>query len=286
MANHYAESAPIALQTVSYIQAASAAAFFFDFCITFSSEVRWTWGRKWGIVRIAFVIFRYLPIIGFAITMLPLSRQLSEEFQLLLLEVIIILTGAAARALFVTRTYAFCALEKRIVIAISLFSTVVTATAVTIVIVVESDPGDVIQYDGVFEEERHLSICYGLLAIHEIGLMSLTMHKRFKFYRQQNTPLIATVYRDGMFYMLWIVLASVANCIGFLVLPLSYASLFTSPQLVLQSVLASRILFNLRATNELPDDVLIWPVASGMVFAPIQTPSGADRLDLLDITDL
>ncbi|KAG2114118.1 hypothetical protein DEU56DRAFT_189516 [Suillus clintonianus] len=203
-------------------------------CKTDIIQVRWTWGRKWGIVRIAFVISRYLPIIGFAITMLYHTVETTLRGIPIIgryhatASIMIIFTGAAARALFVTRTYAFCALEKRIVIAISLFSTVVTATAVAIVIVVESDPGNFIQYDGVFEEERRLSICYGLLAIYEIGLMSLTMHKRFKSYRQENTPLVATVYRDGMFYMLWITLASVANCIGFLVLPLSYASLFTS----------------------------------------------------------
>ncbi|KAG1719398.1 hypothetical protein EDD22DRAFT_939886 [Suillus occidentalis] len=37
----------------------------FDYCITFDSEVRWVWGRKWGIVRIAFVISRYVPIATF-----------------------------------------------------------------------------------------------------------------------------------------------------------------------------------------------------------------------------
>lgn len=52
----------------------------FDYCITFDSEVsmfwwlcasltwcqvRWVWGRKWGIVRIAFVISRYVPIVTF-----------------------------------------------------------------------------------------------------------------------------------------------------------------------------------------------------------------------------
>lgn len=51
-------------QAVAYVEAASTstAALLFDFCITFDSEVRWTWGRKWGIMRIAFVISRYLPV--------------------------------------------------------------------------------------------------------------------------------------------------------------------------------------------------------------------------------
>lgn len=56
------------LQTVAYVEVASTAALLFDFCITFGSEVRWTWGRKWGIVRIAFVISRYLPVASFAMS--------------------------------------------------------------------------------------------------------------------------------------------------------------------------------------------------------------------------
>ncbi|KAG1848177.1 hypothetical protein C8R48DRAFT_764767 [Suillus tomentosus] len=49
-------------QTVAFVEAASTAALLFDFCLTFDSEVRWTWGRKWGVMRIAFAISRYLPI--------------------------------------------------------------------------------------------------------------------------------------------------------------------------------------------------------------------------------
>ncbi|KAG1843628.1 hypothetical protein C8R48DRAFT_545045, partial [Suillus tomentosus] len=69
----------------------------FDFCITFDSEVRWTWGRKWEIMRIAFVISRYLPIASVAMYLY---------------------------LLLVARTYAFCGGEKRILIAISSFGMV------------------------------------------------------------------------------------------------------------------------------------------------------------------
>jgi uncharacterized protein (DUF2249 family) len=35
-------------------------------------------------------------------------------------------------------------------------------------------------------------------------LMSLTVYKRFKFYQRDNSPLVATIYRDGVIYMLCI----------------------------------------------------------------------------------
>ncbi|KAG2744918.1 hypothetical protein P692DRAFT_20743008, partial [Suillus brevipes Sb2] len=40
----------------------------FDFIITFDSEVHWTWGRGWGIMRIIFIVSRYVPFVGLAMT--------------------------------------------------------------------------------------------------------------------------------------------------------------------------------------------------------------------------
>ncbi|KAJ8587234.1 hypothetical protein M405DRAFT_934853 [Rhizopogon salebrosus TDB-379] len=57
----------IGTQIVAYTTVASTAALLFDFSITFDSEIRWTWGRKWEITRIAFVACRYLPFASLAI---------------------------------------------------------------------------------------------------------------------------------------------------------------------------------------------------------------------------
>lgn len=47
---------------------ASLAVLLFDFIITFDSEVHWTWGRGWGIMRIIFILSRYVPFVGLAMT--------------------------------------------------------------------------------------------------------------------------------------------------------------------------------------------------------------------------
>lgn len=126
-----------------------------------------------------------------------------------------------------------------------------------------------------------MSIAYGLLMIYQLVLMSLTLHKRFNFYRQESTPLVVTVYRDGVIYMLCIILASMINCIGIVVLPSPYTFIFYGPQSVVHSVLASRILFNLRAANESHDNVIN---GLGTYLAqPIRTPSRVDHLELKDM---
>ncbi|KAG2343416.1 hypothetical protein BDR05DRAFT_962944 [Suillus weaverae] len=275
-------------QTMAYIEVISTAALLFDFCITFDSEVRWTWRRKWGIVRIAFVISRYLPIVG--VIMYLYYTIESTHRGILNPRVFIALNGtigtlgsAAADVLLVARTYVFCGGEKRILIVISSFGMATIAAMLTIINMVASKSGN--PKCGGWQGQQ--IVIYSLQLIFQLVLMFLTLYKRFKFYRMENSQLATTIYRDGVFYMLCITLFSTMNWVAILVHPISYARRFygPGPQTVIRSVLASRILFNLRAANEAQDVIKNRPVASGMVFAQrIQTASCVDRLELWDDT--
>jgi len=272
----------IGLQTVAYTGVASTAALLFDL------EIRWIWGTRWGITRIAFVISRYLPFLGLAMTIyytvestrggIPNHGRFSAVF-----DAIHILSIAAAEVLLVIRTYVFWGCGKKLLIAVSVLGTVILAIMLTIANMDASTSGGSTR--GVLEEGRNASIIYGLFMIYELVLMSLTLYKRLKCHRMENSPVIATLYRDGVIYMLCITLASMANCIVIAVLPLSYTALLTGTQVVVHSVLASRILFNLRATNELQDIVINSSVgvAQSMAF---QTPSCVDHFELQDIPKL
>ncbi|KAG1880027.1 hypothetical protein F4604DRAFT_1679160 [Suillus subluteus] len=52
--------------------------------------------------------------------------------------------------------------------------------------------------------EGQQGIIYGLYMIFQLVLMFLTLYKHFEFYRMENSPIVATIYRDGVFYMLCI----------------------------------------------------------------------------------
>lgn len=273
--------------TIAYVEAASTAALLFDYCITFDSEVRWVWGRKWCIVRIAFVISRYVPIATFVMYLYytvksPLGGIPKPGRYIAVTGTLNTLNAAAADVMLVARTQAFCGWGKGIITAIILCSTAVITVTVIIINVVACKPGNAIQYGVEGEEHANIvSIAYGLLMIYQLVLMSLTLHKRFNFYRQESTPLVVTVYRDGVIYMLCIILASMINCIGIVVLPSPYTFIFYGPQSVVHSVLASRILFNLRAANESHDNVI-----NGLgtyLTQPIRTPSRVDHLELKDM---
>ncbi|KAG2122251.1 hypothetical protein BD769DRAFT_974168 [Suillus cothurnatus] len=276
-------------QTVAYVEAASIAALLFDFCITFESEVRWIWGRKWDIMRVAFVVSRYLPVGTVAMYLyygVELTRgEIPNSGRYIAVTGTMNALGAvAADVMLVARVHAFCGGEKRTFIAMLFFSVVMITATLMILYIAASKCGK--SKCDAPEGNLFIGILYALPMIYQLVLMSLTVYKRFKFYRQENTPLVSTVYWDGVFYMLCISLASMVNCVGIIKLPPPYSNLFYSPQVVMHSVFASRIMFNLRATNGSQDAFITGPVTSSVIIArPIQTSSCVDRLELLDITD-
>ncbi|KAG1827790.1 hypothetical protein EV424DRAFT_1389257 [Suillus variegatus] len=195
------------------------------------------------------------------------------------------LGAAAADVMLAARVHAFCGHEKRTLIAISFFSIVMVSATLIIFYVAASKCGK--STCDASEAKQFLGILYILPMTYQLVLIALTVHKRFKFYRQQNTPLVSAVYRDGMIYMLCIALVSIVNCVGIMKLPSPYSNIFYSPQVFLYSVFASRIMFNLRATHESQDVPITGPVTSSVVIArPIQTSSGVDRLELPDIRNV
>ncbi|KAG1765774.1 hypothetical protein EDD22DRAFT_1049302 [Suillus occidentalis] len=285
---------PVGFQTVAYTAVASLAVLLFDFIITFDSEVHWTWGRGWGIMRIIFIVSRYLPFAG--LTMTVYSSIASTHGGIphhgiftALYDGVRWLGIAASELLLVARTYAVWGCNKRF-----LTLTLMFTTAISIAVLVMSDLGASESGDstGVFEEGQFSSIIYGLLMLVEIVLMTLTLYKRSKFYQLGDSPLVTTLCRDGVLYVLCITrefwrfacvkallffflfaVVSMANCISIALLPASYTALLAGPQLVTHSVLASRILFNLRAMSDLSlQDVVADELASlrsGVVSQPI-----------------
>ncbi|OJA11962.1 hypothetical protein AZE42_07241 [Rhizopogon vesiculosus] len=258
--------------THAYLHTASTAALLFDYTITFSSEVnansiysyyrnltrhqvRWTWRRKWGFTRIVFVVSRYLPFVTLAMTIyytiestrggVPNYSSFSVAYDGVHYSGILAAESKYHLVLLLTRTYVFWGCQRRFLIALVVFTTVIFTAMLGIASMSSSKTG--VTTTGVYEDGWNASIMYGLLMFYEL------FYRRFKVYSMQGNPVIAAVYRDGVVYMLCIALVSMINCIVIVVLPLAYSTLFDGPQIVAHSVLASRIMFNLREANESQD---------------------------------
>ncbi|THH18065.1 hypothetical protein EW146_g2864 [Bondarzewia mesenterica] len=82
-------------------------------------------------------------------------------------------------------------------------------------------------------------------------ILALTLVKGIPQYRQSNSPLIISLYRDGIMYYIYLFVLSVINVTVLLTAPREYANLLSLLQRVLHSVLSSRILLHLRqAANQ------------------------------------
>jgi hypothetical protein len=106
------------------------------------------------------------------------------------------------------------------------------------------DPGNCLLLGGrnnVFE--------YAALLLYELVLLCLMLYIRFSKYSNAVGLLQETFFNDSVRYMMCIIVMSSFSIILTMVPPITWVSITDSPQIVIHSVLASRILFNLRASE-------------------------------------
>ncbi|KAH7912624.1 hypothetical protein BJ138DRAFT_755324 [Hygrophoropsis aurantiaca] len=246
----------VELQTTMYFNIAALALLTFDYCITLEAEVRLVWGRKWDMTRITFLLSRYLPFAGGGMTCYAaLANRTGDNCTPFgnASNAIHIIAILSAEGLLIIRTYAFWQKNWRLLVALLVFSFVCITAAVTMSLLVQ------------------IATSFGQSPLDYTGnctlLLGLTMYKRRTNYRDSNSSLIMTLYRDGMSYMGCILCKSstsfsqaviLTRCgqvlsaviiILKLALPIPYSELTNTPQLVIHSVLASRILFSLRESD-------------------------------------
>ncbi|KAF9230871.1 hypothetical protein BU15DRAFT_68826 [Melanogaster broomeanus] len=242
----------------------------FDYVITIQEEVRWVWGRSWNATRAVFVVSRYLPFLGTALTAYGLYfrwavfdpvlinlpcpfgnaengdffytrhwriRQLKVKFS-----VIHVIGIIASETLLVLRTYAFWGRSKRL-----LYGLIACSAELP------SDPC-------LLESSVHGALVYVALLLYEIVILALML------YVDRTHPISRWNVLRPLHYLLRLTAEEVitlANVIIGLSLPAShifdlhiqkpnaspqdeYSDLLETAQIVLHSVLASRIMFNLR----------------------------------------
>ncbi|OAX38607.1 hypothetical protein K503DRAFT_770312 [Rhizopogon vinicolor AM-OR11-026] len=238
------------LQTSKYANIGGLAILIFDYCITFQDEVKLTWSRPWDITRIIFTISRYLPFVGIALTAHaalhvsgPCPPNLEEN-------IIHIVSIVAAEGLLLLRTWAFWERSKKLLIGLLIYA----AVTITAAVVVNRNPTPLIpgtEPTGCFfEASRNGAVVYSILAIYECVILFLTAYKRFHDYKDFRSSIVTTIYCDGMIYILCIITITVTNVIVGIAFPIAYSDMFDTLQIVIHSVLASRILFRLRSSND------------------------------------
>ncbi|KAG2135176.1 hypothetical protein DEU56DRAFT_808405 [Suillus clintonianus] len=228
-------------------------------CSDHSPQVKWTWFKPWDSTRVTFAISRYLPFAGVGMTaygdfydkLIACAKCAStlEGISIVLIPAIGI---AAAESLLVLRTWAFWQKSKRLMIGLRTYSVLtIVAVIVTCLSPKMLIPGEEPPLGTCyFESTRNYAVPYMFLAMFESLMLALTVYKRVHDYRGFQSGIVVTLYHDGIFYMMCILTITLANVIVVAALPSAYSNLFATLQPVTHSVLASRILFRIRHSNE------------------------------------
>ncbi|KAF8551285.1 hypothetical protein OG21DRAFT_1512951 [Imleria badia] len=158
-----------------------------------------------------------------------------------------------AEAMLIVRTYAFWKRDRKILIVMCAFGLVCMLAAIVVSETIASQPTNSVYKSldclGV-ESSVATAIQYVFLILYEMGILGLNWIA-FQRMKRHNPPgpLITTLYRDGVMYVAAILVFSVINAVVTLASPIQYADILNSPQMVMHSILASRIFFNLRETT-------------------------------------
>ncbi|KAG2126911.1 hypothetical protein DEU56DRAFT_821377, partial [Suillus clintonianus] len=209
--------------------------------------VQWTWGRKWGVIRIAFTLSRYVPFAGALMTSYSAVKTWGTQNCAPFNDAvngIHFLGIIASEGLLIARVYAFSGNSKVYLISLLSFGLAILVASLIISIAPIN-----LNIPGVAGKvSRRQSIQYSFSDNLPLVLISVTAFLRYRHYLESHSTLIKSIYRDGLFYMFCITSIDTIFIIYFL----SYSETLNTPQIVAHSVLASRILFNLQVSRETP----------------------------------
>ncbi|KAG1727081.1 uncharacterized protein EDB91DRAFT_897826 [Suillus paluster] len=250
------------IQASKYFNVGTFAVLIFDYCITLEAESQWVWHRKWTFVRFIFTISRYLPFFAIGMTFTAALRTQYYPGESCVMfgkasNVLHIICILAAEGLLITRIHASWT-SKRLLTFLLVFPVVCfvgsyilsgtpAASNLTNIVTDIPDPGNCLFIGG-----RNSVFEYATLILYESVLLCLMLFIRSRWYKNTSTVglLQETFFNDSVRYMICIMIVTSFSIILNMSPPITWVAITDSLQVVIHSVLASRILFNLRESEE------------------------------------
>lgn len=254
-----AEHSAFLLQIVKYVNVASLTILVTDYLQTLELEIELIWRAKWGLVKILFLFARYSTFFDVPLVLYySLAPRPSNQKCLVIYSIASWSTCfgiEVSEAILVVRTYALSGNSRNILIYL-LIQFVVISTAVLVILVIflrslryGTPPLPTVMGCYPTEGSKILFADFVLLMLNETAIMILTLWIGIKRYRHSRNPLIVTLYRDGIFYFIYLFLISAANIVVLVVGPPELIDLVDTFQRVMHSILSTRILLHVRNTG-------------------------------------
>ncbi|KAJ7353366.1 hypothetical protein DFH08DRAFT_856639 [Mycena albidolilacea] len=273
---------------------ASATLFLFDYCLTFFDELRFIWVQRHSTSTILFWVARYAAM---ASTIVTLCQTPTTSLPLANLD-----TGlrsiaiVAAEAILAVRTWAIWERKKSILIFLCLVSA--AALGGNMIMIVRGINNTHKSLDGnctviVNTRSRAYLIPYVVVIAYETMTMSLSAARILKWRSQitpsTQTPLLDTLWNDGLMYFTWMIALGIVNIIIILHGGVHVRTGGAQLQTSLHSILSTRIILHLaklgRARRRQDRTTLASaPVSS--LFTPTTLVMSTDAASYWDVDEL
>ncbi|KLO09663.1 hypothetical protein SCHPADRAFT_943475 [Schizopora paradoxa] len=244
---------------VKYTFVSAVVLLLYDTIINFTDEVAFIWLHSWSVGKILYIVTRYgcffdavvVLWYSFSTTLTSGSCRVLYEMTNWSMTFGVIM----CQSVFIIRTYAIW--ERRNSILAYLCLVQVTAIISSIIelnqsnrsSVFVSSPSKAIVPCMPILGNNKLFICFSIVMVVEFNILCLSIVKGFSQWRINSTPLVHTLYRDGFVYFAVLFSISLINLILVLkTFNTPYFYMLAEPQRVFHSILASRVIINVRKT--------------------------------------
>ncbi|KAF8148279.1 hypothetical protein B0H34DRAFT_269153 [Crassisporium funariophilum] len=252
---------------------AACSIFLWDYLITIGMEVELIWSSQWSIIKVIYIVQRYLPFID--TIWLTVHYQLGYDLSKTDCRRILSAVGylytfgfATSELLLALRAWAVWNHDKRLAVIMS----------VTYILFWFPDFGYMFLFlrsmqfgqspfpgfVGCFVTEGSsvLALCWVVVIIWDAFILVLMAIPGIKTYRLgNNQSLLDIIYRDGLIFYIYLFIISSVQIIVIQTLPAGYIILLAACERCLHSILSSRVLLHIRAHVKAREEATHWSLS-------------------------
>ncbi|EIW76818.1 hypothetical protein CONPUDRAFT_157974 [Coniophora puteana RWD-64-598 SS2] len=258
----------------------------YDYLLTLHFEARWIWGRRWDATRVLFTLARYTVFTAVIFTAYCKSQSFSSPGGVICLFLPMVLASTGVyffssipsceafnrvsdvlhlasmvmpETLFILRVWY---LWNRSKLAMLFLLSVAVVLGAVSTLEAQSTGGAITDNPDSLCEGRHplnLTVAtqggalqFAAYALYELVILCMTQYRKLREHQdccELRDSFLATLYRDSSLYMVGSIVLSVVNVGMILVFP-AYSDLFNNIQTAFQSIIASRVVFDLRESDD------------------------------------
>ncbi|EMD38016.1 hypothetical protein CERSUDRAFT_113129 [Gelatoporia subvermispora B] len=260
----------------------------YEYMITLDDEISLVWPSKWSSTKVLYLLNRYSPFLDTALTLHLVSAVTDPATcarQYTILPYLVTVGMGFSQGVLVIRTYALWSCNKYILALHMSINTGLFVGALRILVHIMANlryaDAAVMRYEACMPtiETQPVWRNYVLNMASEFVVIVLTIIRWFMpaFYGRTGSPMLRTLYRDGILFYLAMLAMSVLNVCLILASPPAVSPMVEMPLRVIYSTLCSRVLLNLRKTAYKLDAVT---VPRSTIQFTSRSPMGFEDVDL------